>query len=92
MIDDIGLNLENFSPESSTKIRYGLYKIRFSPSALSKGKSKSFRLIIYVYYFEDLITPVIAYYKDDIVNLSIKEITIHLKKVIEEIESEISKN
>ena len=84
---DLTLVLKNFLPEQAQMLGQKLYKLRLKASDLPKGKSKSFRVIIYIWQDPEIVVPIAIYFKSDIQNLSAKEIKYHLGKVLVEIET-----
>jgi len=71
---DITFCLENFKRESFISLGRNVYKARLRSSDLPKGKSGSFRLIIYLVQIKNTITPVSIYLKSDKENIESKEI------------------
>jgi hypothetical protein len=63
----------------------GVYKVRLRSSDLLKGKGGSFRLIIYLYYIKNTVTPVNIYLKADKENIGVKELKKDLKIVTKEL-------
>lgn len=74
--------LETFRKESADSLGNNLYKIRFSPKLLARGKSSSFRIIILLVEKDDFIIPVTLYFKGDRVSLSKREINDHLEQIL----------
>ncbi len=84
--DDIIGALENFIPETATSLGHKLYKIRLRTPAISKGKNKSFRMVIFLFELGDIITPIVLYFKGDQENIDKRELITHLKNIVREIE------
>jgi len=87
LTDDIVKELESFKKDLADPLGHKLYKIRLKCSDLLKGKSKSFRLIIYLWEYKNVLVPVTIYFKGDTDNISQKEIEYHLTMTVDEIES-----
>lgn len=83
---DIIFALTNFSPEQTQALGQKVYKLRLKASDLPKGKSKSFRLIVYLWHDPQMAVPITVYFKSDIQNLSREEIKYHAKLVLRELE------
>ena len=62
-----------------------IYKIRFTSKYLNKGKSNSFRLLVWLYKAKNIMVPLTIYYKGDIENMSSKEIYIHRRKMMSDL-------
>lgn len=85
LANDLTVQLENFKKELAVPLGHKLYKIRLKSSDLSKGKSKSFRLIIFIWEFKRILVPITIYFKGDLENISQQDIEYHLTRVLEEI-------
>jgi len=87
---DIGLSLKaalnNFEPKLHILIRPEIYKIRLATKSLSKGKSGSFRLYIYVLEIEEQIVPITIYFKGDRENLTLGELEKHAQIILSELQ------
>jgi len=81
--------LTNFNKQSSVFLGNSIYKIRIKSSDINKGKSKGFRLIIFIIELEKIIYPILIYYKGDKENVSKREIKYHLECTINEIEKSL---
>lgn len=86
---DVEKTLLHFDKSLGTPIGNYTYKIRLKSSDLKRGKSKSFRLIVFVVEYANILTPVVIYFKGERENVSKQEISYHLSKVIQELESNI---
>lgn len=84
----LGTPIGNYTYKRSLQGRRP-YKIRLKSSDLKRGKSKSFRLIVFVVEYANILTPVVIYFKGERENVSKQEISYHLSKVIQELESNI---
>lgn len=82
---DLIESLQVFSPETSDYLGHKLYKIRLKSSDVPKGKSKSFRMIVFVLEIKKVLTPINIYFKSDRKDISEKEIEGHLENVLIEI-------
>ncbi len=83
---DLIVALRAFSPAIAQHLGHKLYKLRLKASDFPRGKSKSFRLIIFLWHDPELVVPIAIYFKGDIKNLSPKEIEFYLKLTIRELE------
>ncbi len=79
--------LNSFLPELAQPLGHKIYKLRLKSTDLPRGKSNSFRVIIFLWQDPAVLVPIAFYFKGDTQNLSEKEIEYHLNKVIIEIES-----
>ncbi len=85
LLDDIVFALENFDRNTSIYLGKGLYKIRLKSDDLNKGKSGSFRMVIYLEENLGIIIPIFVFYKGNIENIGLDKIKQYLLKIIEEI-------
>lgn len=85
LLDDVFYILKNFDKNRNIHIGKNVYKIRFSPKDLPKGKSKSFRLIVMLIEIEKFLVPITLYYKGNTVNITKKEISKHIKIILSEL-------
>lgn len=76
--------LKNFAPKQRISIGKGIFKLRIS--GLQKGKSGGYRTYILLMRQENILTPLCIYAKKDQENLKVKELTMHLHAVQEELE------
>lgn len=86
--DDLILSLENFRPETADRLGQKLYKVRPKSQDLPKGKSRSFRMIVFIVGNETLIAPIAIYFKSEQRDISAKDMGYHLAMTL----SEIKKN
>ena len=77
--------LQNFTPKISDQLGHKLYKIRLKSTDIPKGKSKSFRVIIFLLELKNVIVPIMIYFKSERQDISEKEIEYHLEAVLIEI-------
>lgn len=81
IISDVKRELIWFDKNRAVDLGNHIYKIRLSTVKLKRGKSKSFRLIIYIFESDYLITPIAIYIKNKQKNIKPKEIKYHLNRV-----------
>ncbi len=86
IISDVKRELIWFDKNRAVDLGKHIFKIRLSTIKLKRGKSKSFRLIVYIFENDYIITPIAIYIKNKQKNIRPKEIKYHLKKVIGELE------
>ncbi len=84
-LEELIVCLETFDPNQHVHLGEGAYKVRFANSNLKKGKRNSFRLIILLLKTEDIITPIVLYYKGDQEVITRREIKYHVERVKTEI-------
>ncbi len=75
---DVIHELTYFNKARAIRLGGNLYKLRLSVTQLKKGKSKSFRLIIYLIENDSLIIPVTIFIKSEKGNMKTKEIKYHV--------------
>lgn len=80
--------LENFRPNQHTALGNGVFKVRLQSKDIAKGKSKSFRLIVYVVEVDKLLVPITIYFKGDQSTISKKELNDHLEIILFEQQTE----
>lgn len=80
--------LENFDKNKQTHLGQNVYKIRLRTSDVSKGKSKSFRLIVLVVESGVYFVPITIYFKGDREDVSQKELNVHLETILLELQSQ----
>ncbi|MDP3995068.1 MAG: hypothetical protein Q8P78_00450 [bacterium] len=83
--EDIIHTLGMFNKSSAVYLGAQTYKIRVRASDISKGKSHAFRMIVLVVEIDDIIAPVVLYFKGDRASITKKEIALHAKIVDSEI-------
>jgi mRNA-degrading endonuclease RelE of RelBE toxin-antitoxin system len=74
--------LESFDAKKNVSLGHNVYKIRFRSADLPRGKSKSFRLIIFVVEREKCAVPIAIYFKGDKTDITPKEINDHLELIL----------
>lgn len=79
--------LENFQKTQHTHLGNSIYKVRLSVKEITRGKSKSFRLITLIVEIKKYIVPIAIYFKGDRQNLTQKEINDHLEIALLELQS-----
>ena len=77
--------LENFNKKQHTSLGKNVYKIRLKTKDISKGKSKSFRLIVLLIEVKNYIVPMTLYFKGKQASITKKEINRHLKIILEKL-------
>lgn len=77
--------LLNFDKNHEVAIGMGVYKIRLKRHG--KGKSGGYRLYVYIIEIDNILMPVYLYPKNEIENLSYAELTWHLEKIREELQT-----
>ncbi len=85
--DGLIAELEAFNPDRTSSLGSSLYKVRFTCMGLSKGKSGSFRGIVYYFLAKDVVIPVMAYFKGHHENVSRNDIEFHLQKILVELQN-----
>ena len=79
--------LKRFDLDQLISLGEDLYKMRMSSPSLNKGKSGSFRVIIFIDHALNLIVPVTIYAKNRFSNLTKQELKRCLRRTIDELES-----
>ena len=80
--------LENFDKNKQTHLGQNVYKIKLRTSDVSRGKSKSFRLIVLVVESGVYLVPITIYFKGDRETVSQKELNAHLETILLELRSQ----
>ena len=80
--------LENFDKNKQTHLGQNVFKIRLRTKDISRGKSKSFRLIVLVVESGIYLVPITIYFKGDREDISPKELNIHLESILLELRSQ----
>ena len=83
---DIYNALNLFDERQADNLGHGFYKLRIHCKSLSKGKNKSFRLIIYILKKHKLLLPLTIYFKGQQSDINHKKIKYHLIKILKEVE------
>jgi mRNA-degrading endonuclease RelE of RelBE toxin-antitoxin system len=84
--EDVIILLENFDKKGCIKIQENLYKTRLKTAGLNKGKSNSFRIIIYTIQNHNTIIPIRIYFKSVRKSVSKKEINKDLEMILLELQ------
>jgi len=77
--------LNSFKKERAIGLGRDLYKIRLSIKGLQKGKSGSFRVILFIAEVEQYLIPITLYFKGDTENLTKKDLEKHLATILQEL-------
>ncbi|MFH1192312.1 MAG: type II toxin-antitoxin system RelE/ParE family toxin [bacterium] len=77
--------LGGFDKKKAAHIGNNVYKMRLKCDDITKGKSKSFRLIILIIEADNFLVPITLYFKGDSENISKKELNDHLEKILLEL-------
>ncbi len=75
--------LFSFNKDQAISIGHGVYKLRVS--AEHKGKSRGYRVYVYVVEINKILTPIAIYPKNEKENLSLNETAMHLEMVKNEL-------
>lgn len=65
IIEDVEGALAGFDKRKAAPLGVKMYKVRVKSRDISRGKSHAFRLIVLVYEFKNLISPLVIYFKGD---------------------------
>lgn len=82
--DDIIESLRFFDKRLCVSLGVNLYKMRVATGVLSKGKSGSFRMVVYILEFEGVLVPIAFYSKHDRESISKQELIHSAHIVIDE--------
>lgn len=80
--------LEQFQPDQQSALGNGVYKMRIQSKDIPKGKSKSFRLIVFVVELDMILVPIVLYFKGDQASISKSELNNHLEIILFELQAE----
>ncbi|MDP2630114.1 MAG: type II toxin-antitoxin system RelE/ParE family toxin [Candidatus Uhrbacteria bacterium] len=83
--DDVADLLDGFDKRQHIDLGHGLYKARLKSRDIPRGKSKSFRTIIFFIESEEIFAPIAIYFKGVQEELSQKELNDHLQEVLTEL-------
>lgn len=86
LIKDVEETLSSFDTTSHSALGNYTYKVRLKSRDLPRGKSKSFRLIIFLVEYQNLLAPIAIYFKGKREDVGKEEIAYHLRMVISELE------
>lgn len=88
IVDDVTSLLDGFDKRQHVDLGGGFYKARLKNGDMPRGKSKSFRAVIFFVEVEKLVAPVALYFKGDRKDISKKELNDHLEAVLFELRCE----
>lgn len=77
--------LEDFDKRQHIHIGRNVYKVRLKAKGIAKGKSKAFRMLIFVKETDKYLVPICIYFKGDREDISKKEINDHLEIILFEL-------
>ncbi len=86
--DDVADFLDCFDKRQHDDLVKGVYKARLKSRDIQRGKSKSFRVIVFLTEVEGLLAPIAIYFKGDKEDVSETEINDHLEEVLYELQRE----
>ena len=84
--DAIARVLDSFRREQHIHVGKGIYKVRVRSKDITRGKSKSFRMLVLVREAERYIVPITCYFKGDRSDILEKEINHHLENILFELQ------
>ena len=84
LLNDVMDSLRYFDKRLCTSLGANLYKMRVASAGHSKGKSASFRMVIYVLEVAGVLAPVAFYSKHDRASMSKQELISCASIVIDE--------
>jgi len=79
--------LNSFRPDQHPSLGNHLYKIRLRSNDIPRGKSKGFRMIVFVVEIDRFCVPVCIYFKGDQQDVSRAELNNHLESILLEFHS-----
>lgn len=80
--------LENFDKRQHIHIGRNVYKVRLKTKDIARGKSKSFRMLVFVVEADKYLAPIFIYFKGNQEDITKKEINGHLEIILFEIRME----
>ncbi len=80
--NEVILELKKFDSTRHQSLGHNVYKIRIASRDISRGKGRSFRIIVFVIERKQYILPIAVYYKGDKQSMSLKEINDHLEIIL----------
>jgi len=83
--NSITKTLESFNKKQHISLGKNVYKIRLKTKDVSKGKSKSFRLIVLLIEVENYLVPITLYFKGNQASITKKETNRHLEIILGEL-------
>jgi len=82
---DLIIALEKFDPDQHIHLGKDVYKVRLHSRSLTRGKSKSLRLIVLVIRQDSFLVPITIYFKGDQADISQKEVNDQLNIILLEL-------
>lgn len=83
--EDIADLLDRFDRRQAQDLGRGLFKVRLKSRSIPRGKSKSFRVIVFVVEVDCLLAPIALYFKGDQEDISKNELNDYLEAVLFEL-------
>jgi len=80
--------LESFDKRQHIHIGRNVYKVRLKTKDIARGKSKSFRMLVFLIETDKYLVPVCIYFKGDREDITKKEINDHLEIILFELRME----
>ena len=80
--------LEDFDTRQHVHIGSNVYKVRLHAKDIQRGKSKSFRLLVFVIETEKYLIPICVYFKGDQEDITKREVNDHLEMILFELRME----
>jgi len=80
--------LEDFDKKQHARLGSNVYKVRIQTKDSPRGKSKSFRLLVFVVETDKYLVPLCVYFKGDQEDITKKEINDHLEIILFELRME----
>jgi len=80
--------LESFDKRQHIHIGRNVYKVRLKTKDITRGKSKSFRILVFLLEAEKYLIPICIYFKGDREDITKKQINDHLETIIFELRME----
>jgi len=77
--------LEDFNKRQHIHIGRNVYKVRLKTKDIARGKSKSFRMLVFVVEIDKYLVPICIYFKGDREDITKKEINDHLEIILFEL-------
>lgn len=86
--DEVVKAVKQFNKARHPRLGNNIYKIRVGSRDIQKGKSKSFRLLVFIIEAENFIIPITLYFKGDQEDINKKEINDHLEALLFELRTQ----
>lgn len=77
--------LDNFHKEQHTHLGHNVYKARVKSKDIPRGKSKSFRILVFLLEAKEYVVPITLYFKGDREDITKEEINRHLENILLEL-------